>query len=92
MKKLKQITALLLLLSITGCNLNTPRPRYFQDKLNNMIGMNGQLGAMIGYNTQKFNGRGFMHERYYQNMKVPTNQFEWQLNQMTIDKMGKYGL
>lgn len=77
---------------IAGCS-TIPRPGYFQDKLNNMFDMNNQLGAMIGYNTQKFNGRGFMHERYYQTMKLPVNQFEWQLNQMTTSKIkGKYGL
>jgi len=93
-KQLKtKYIALLLLLSITGCNLNTPRPEYFRTKLNNMIGMNNQLGAVVGYNTQKFNGPGFVHERYYQNMRLPTNQFEWQLNYMTNSKIkGKYGI
>jgi hypothetical protein len=87
---------------ILGCDIPSDRiilegrlSRRLEIKLDGMIGINSQIGSVIGYNTQKFNGPAFREERFYQfNLpRIPGNGFDHQYDKMIRSKIkGRYNI
>jgi hypothetical protein len=79
---MKRLFFVLMLIGITGCG-SIPRPDYFNNKLNNMIKINNQIGAMLKYNTNRLNSP-------YRIGSIPTTQFQWQQWNMINSKLNKH--
>jgi uncharacterized membrane protein len=84
-----------LVLCVIGCVsdgklLFKSEQELIQSKLNRVIQLDGQLGAVLGYNTKRFNGPEFNSERLFQQFNgIPQTQVQVQ----QFKKIrGKYGL
>lgn len=84
--KLIKWSIVLVLLFTFGCNLPLDRKQgigKLEDQLNikldGMIGINSQIGSMIGYNNKLLNSSLFYKERLYQQLNgMPNSQVTFQ--------------
>jgi len=72
----------IIILTICGCN-NSLQHSYYQDKLNNMILMDNQIGAIIGYNLQILNSPYIIGD-------IQSNRIDWMQWHVINSKLGKY--
>ena len=80
-----------IVLTICGCN-NSLQHSYYQDKLqnklnqdklNNIILMDNQIGAIIGYNLQILNSPYIIGD-------IQSNRIDWMQWHVINSKLGKY--
>lgn len=98
-----EVLFLLLLLwlvtCVIGCVADGPlmlksEQQLIRTKLQGIVQMNNQLGAVLGYNVQKFNGPQFRMERWMQvnQYLIPKSGQDFQKLMKGKSHMRRYGL